>query len=43
MFYLVVGIVLGTLLRRCEGTTSHDKEALGGETMAQKMVDEEVV
>jgi hypothetical protein len=43
MLYLVVGIMLGALLRRCKGMTSHDKEALGGETVAQEVVDEEVV
>ena len=43
MLYLVVGIVLGALLRRCKGVTSHDVKALGCETVAQEVVDEEVV
>jgi len=43
MLYLIIRIVLGTLLWRCEGMASHDIEALRRETMAQEVVDEEVV
>ena len=43
MLYLVVGVLIGTLLGCSKGVTSHEIEALWRETVAQEVVDKEVV